>query len=352
MLLQRISCVKNIPDDVFAAYTTLGMPLSVDVIDMGLINKTYRVTTAHTKFILQEMSSIFDTAVIEDGDAVSRYLSHSGICAPTLYRTDSNHLFVRVKGNVFRALKYIEGKSTHTIESLTMAESAGRVLGQFHLALVGFNYSYRSKRRHGGDYRFHRENLIIALKEHSAHVYFSVVEPLAQRMIVDIDHIIEGFSTTARNAHGDPKISNIIFDEKNEALCLVDFDTLGKTGWSLEVGDALRSWCNPNKEDVLDSYVDLKIAEHALKGYGSIMRGHFSEKETQEAMTHCQAITLCLAMRYLTDVLNEKYWAFDQYRFARPAEHNWLRAQAMYGLFMDFSRKKKKLFEMKKDYLL
>ena len=87
-------------------------------------------------------------------------------------------------------------------------------------------------------------------------------------------------------------------------------------------------------------YVDLKIAESALGGYGEIMKEAWSAQERSELMINMQAITLCLAMRYLSDVFYEKYWAYDTTRFARAADHNLLRAQAMYNLYEDFRRKK------------
>lgn len=344
--------VLSIPEEIFTAYEDLGSPMAIDVIDMGLINKTYLVTTATMKFVLQEVSPIFETTINEDSDAVCEHLLRCGIEVPKLYRTAHNERFVSFSGRIFRALKYIAGNSSHTITSLNMAESAGRVVGQFHAALADFYYDYRSKRRHGGDYRFHKENLVTALKEHRSHDYFARVSILADKMLEDIERITSGLSTTARNVHGDPKISNIIFDERGEAICLVDFDTLGKSGWSLEIADALRSWCNPNMEDVLDAYVDLNIAESALKGYGAMMRGRFTKKEADELVTHSQAITLCLAMRYLADVLNERYWAFDQKRFLRRADHNLLRSQAMYGLFSDFCHKSKIIEQMVGGFLL
>lgn len=340
------------PSSIFDYYPDLGSPLAIEPVTIGLINKTYLVTTDKLQFILQEVSSIFDTTINDDSEAVSIYLEQRGMIAPRIFKTKDLQLFVRIEGRIFRALKYIKGVSRHIINSLIMAESAGKVVGHFHAALKDFSYDYRSKRRHGGDYDFHQANLENALNHHQQHDYFKQVEPLAIKMLKEMKEITLGLCTTARNAHGDPKISNIIFDQQDNGICLIDFDTLGKTGWSLEMADALRSWCNARTEDIVDAQVDLTIAEKALVGYGSIMRGSFTDKEAQELLSHTQAITLCLAMRFLTDVLIEKYWAFDQSRFLRPADHNWLRAQAMHNLFYDFGAKRKQLEQMVGDLLL
>jgi Ser/Thr protein kinase RdoA (MazF antagonist) len=321
------------------SYQNLGSPIDIKPVIIGQINKTYLVTTMDRLFIFQELSPIFETTVMDDAWAVASHLEQHELLAPTLLHTDDGTLFVRLNNRVFRALKYIEGKSVKAVTSHKMARSAGVALGKFHLALADFNYEYHSKRRHGGDYLFHKENLQAALNKHAAHDYFSRIEPLAHIMLESIEQLTDGLVTTKRHSHGDPKISNLIFNDDDKALCMVDFDTLGQTGWSLEVADALRSWCNPYPEDVLEAHVDLVIAEHALAGYGSIMRGHFTEQEALELVTHTKAITLCLAMRYAADTLNECYFMHDQNRFSRPAEHNWLKTQAMYGLFVDFSKK-------------
>jgi Ser/Thr protein kinase RdoA (MazF antagonist) len=220
------------------------------------------------------------------------------------------------------------------------------------MAMLDFEHDYRSRRRHCGDYDFHKANLLAALDEHGGHDFFAQVKPLALDMVAAIEILMRGLTTTPRHVHGDPKASNILFNDDKEAICLVDFDTLSKAGWSLEMADALRSWCNPYPEDVLDAHVDLARAEAALKGYGTIMRGTISRKETDELIKHTQAVSLCLAIRYLTDVLNESYFRYDSTRFNRAAEHQWLKAQAMYQLFMDFGRKEAHVSAMTKDLLL
>lgn len=313
---------------------------------MGLINKTYVLETALKKYIFQEVSPIFDVSIHDDCHAVQNHLARYGINAPSLVPTSLGQLYYRHEHRVFRVINYIEGRSFHKVLSLKMALEAGKVVGRFHRAVSDLEYEYRSKRAHGGDYAFHLNRLTTALKAHQGHDFYARVEPLAARMIENMRELTHNLSTTIRHAHGDPKISNIMFDENDEGICLVDFDTLSKTGWSLEMGDAFRSWCNPHEEDELDVEVDLKIAEQALLGYGSHMRGILSPKELLELSIHAPAITLCLGIRYLTDVLNENYWAYDQARFERPAPHNLLRAQAMFRLFEDFRRHKSVISEL------
>jgi len=59
-----------------------------------------------------------------------------------------------------------------------------------------------------------------------------------------------------------------------------------------------------------------------------------------------------LATRYLSDVINENYFAFDENRFSRAAEHNLLRAQSMFNLFHEFKKCAHELKPMAQDLLL
>lgn len=328
---------QNIPEEVIDAYSHLGRQKNIIAIEKGLINKTFLVDTDIGKYILQEISPIFDEGIHSDSEAVCEHLARFKIEVPAIKRSRFGALFFRHNGRIFRALHYIEGESFHQINSGPMAFEAGRVVGQFHKSLLNFSYTYCSQRRHKGDYPFHVANLLSALKAHAQHDYFSQVKPLAEKMLGHMELYCQTLKTTPRHAHGDPKISNILF-KGEQALCLIDFDTLGMSGWSLEMADALRSWCNRQQEDELNAYVDLEITARALKGYGSVMKGLWSEPEKRELVAHSQAVSLCLAIRYLTDVLNESYFNFSKL-YSRAAEHNWLRAQAMYGLFEDFRGK-------------
>jgi Ser/Thr protein kinase RdoA (MazF antagonist) len=332
-------------------YRHLGKPLSCVTLTMGLINKTYRVTTDESVYILQEVSPIFDTSIHFDSEALCDWLEPRGMVVPRILKTSDGKLFCCVHGKIMRALRFIDGMAHHFIKSQAMARSAGQLLGSFHNSLLDFTYHYRSQRKHAGDYQFHINGLVNALKINRDHRYFLRAAPLGEKIQRMMNPLVSGLLTTKRHVHGDPKISNILFDKNYRALCLVDFDTLNDSGWSMELADALRSWCNPNPEDVVNAHCDLTIAEAALAGYGSVMKKVFSKKETRELLVHAQAIPLCLSARYLADTLNEKYFSFDCRRYQTASDHNWLRAQAMFNLHQQFVSNAKEMAQMIKDFL-
>lgn len=74
--------------------------------------------------------------------------------------------------------------------------------------------------------------------------------------------------TQPRIMHGDPKLANMLFD-RDQAVALIDFDTVMTGLWHYDVADALRSLCNTQSEDGDPTQVqfDLQRCAAFLRGY-------------------------------------------------------------------------------------
>jgi Ser/Thr protein kinase RdoA (MazF antagonist) len=139
--------------------------------------------------------------------------------------------------------------------------------------------------------------------------------------------------TPARHAHGDLKASNVLFDERGKGLCLVDLDTLAHMAWPFEMGDAIRSWCNPRREDEPGAGIELDLYEAALAGYREgAERLELSPTEIELLPRGVLTIAVELALRFLTDALEERYFSFDPARYATQGEHNLARAKGQIEL--------------------
>ena len=64
--------------------------------------------------------------------------------------------------------------------------------------------------------------------------------------------------------HGDPKISNIIFQGEH-ACCMIDLDTCMLHTPLVDIGDAMWSWCG-QAEDCLENTFSLSRFKEALRG--------------------------------------------------------------------------------------
>ena len=277
--------------------------------------------------------------VHEDFYAVSQYLAGKKVISPQILKTCWGDLFVKEDNQTYRAQSYINGCSFDVVKDTHMAFEAGLVIANFHKALIDFNYQYKNIRKTACDYAYHQESLRKSFIACPHHDFYKKAHNLAKELYAEMSIILPKIQIINRHVHGDPKISNILFDSHNKGICLVDFDTLSNIGFSAELADAIRSLSNPYKEDDAKSYCDLYIVEALLKGYSAIMKDTISPLEIAQISINALAITLCLSMRYLCDVLMENYFSYDNTRFSRAAEHNLLRSEAMYKLFLDMKQK-------------
>jgi len=139
--------------------------------------------------------------------------------------------------------------------------------------------------------------------------------------------------TPDRAVHGDPKISNVLFDaETGKAVCLIDLDTLSRMPLALELGDALRSWCNPAGEDSATATLNTVLYRSALSGYAPEAKIFITEAEWRGFPAATLRITVELAARFCADALEERYFGWDQKRFGSASAHNRARAAAQLHL--------------------
>ncbi len=116
------------------------------------------------------------------------------------------------------------------------------------------------------------------------------------------------FSTQLKNqiVHGDPKISNILFDDSSGlAVSLIDLDTVALGIVQFDIADCLRSICNKSGEEprsLSNVYFDLDFCIKMLKGYYSIY-SKFSPSRIELIPECIKLITLELAIRFFVDFL-------------------------------------------------
>jgi hypothetical protein len=109
-----------------------------------------------------------------------------------------------------------------------------------------------------------------------------------------------------------------------------------------ELGDALRSWCNPRGEDVDDADVDVAIFTAAVEGYAA-GGGRPSAAEVSALVDGLFTICVELAARFCADALNESYFGWDERRFPGRGEHNLLRARGQWALAQAAARRRSEL---------
>ncbi|MGC4116371.1 MAG: phosphotransferase [Myxococcales bacterium] len=330
---------STIPAAVLARYRDLaGQPHRR--FGTGLINRTYLVEGRAGNVVVQRLHPVFAGAVNEDIEAVTAHLSAKGLNTPRPVRCDDGSLWVDgVDERPWRAISFVSGQSVDKLASPQQAYEAARLVAKFHLAVADLAWEYRHVRVGVHDTAKHLSTLRRALDDHRSHRLYGEVAPLAEALLAAAQRLPDLSRLPLRHCHGDLKISNILFSG-DEAVCLVDLDTLGRMIWPFELGDAMRSWCNPSGEDVVAAAIDPAIFTAALEGYASVARpARFPTREEGLGLVDGLA-TICLELsaRFLADALNESYFGFDAGRFPARGEHNLLRARGQWALFQSVER--------------
>ncbi|MCH7926957.1 MAG: phosphotransferase [Candidatus Dadabacteria bacterium] len=313
----------------------IGEVLNVLEYGSGIINETYLAeNTSKQKFILQKHHHLIGKEVLADIDVITKRLENKGVVTEKLIRTLEGGLYVAKNGNIWRMLTYIEGVTLEKLDNKELAKSAGALIGKFHDALVGLDYQFEHKIPN-----YHDTNLIITILKDTCAKYhnskkYNELRPSADSILNEYINIKDSLiNLPERIIHGDLKLSNVRFDEKqNEAISLLDLDTLGTNKIVIDLGDAIRSFCN-----IQDKF-DLKIFESIVEGYFSTAL--FLTKEEKDAIPiGIKTIILELSARYITDAFEESYFKLDNNKYSALYEQNKSKAESLIKLYKDFQNK-------------
>jgi Ser/Thr protein kinase RdoA (MazF antagonist) len=328
-----------VPATVVAAFAL--DPATLEPAPSGLINRTWfaRRDARAEPCVVQRVNAVFPPETQHDIEAVTRHLERKGLVTPRLIRTRGGALWIEADGATWRALTFVDGLTFHAVERGSLVYEAGRALGAFHVALGDLEYTFVGARAHVHDTDRHLEALGATLRESGGHRHYAGIAHLAAEVLECAEGIETQAPLPARIVHGDPKISNVVFDRGGErALCLIDLDTVARMPVMFELGDALRSWCNPAPEDSPAPHFSLALAAAALEGYAAGSEGLLEEAEWRAIAGAPYRIAVELAARFCRDALTESYFAWDATRYASASEHHQARTRSQLDLARDLER--------------
>ena len=326
---------RNDPQAALESYPQLRDRRLTFLADGGLINKTWAVGEPPA-FALQQVNAIFPPAVHERILLVTRRLVERGVDTPLLISPVEGGVTVPgPAGTVWRVLTWVPGRTHHVMPSPAHAHGAARLVARFHDALLGLEDALEPLREGVHDTERHMAALRQALQVADGHRLEGPVRALGGSILQAWVRLRQRGTLAGlplRPAHGDLKISNVRFDEQGERpLCLLDLDTLGRFTLAEELGDALRSWCNPHGEDEPQPEIDMEVFRAAVDGYLSAAP-FVTPAERVALVPGFARIPLELAARFCADAIHEAYFGWDPARAAGRGEHNLLRARGQLGL--------------------
>ncbi len=325
----------------FEAKGALRAPVESQAITRGLLNETHAVRDATGgRFIAQRLNPVFDPAVNDNILRVTQHLASHGVPTFRVITVDGTPALDLGDDGLWRLITRLPGESFDRPRDRAQVLEAGRAFGALHRALFDF-----SEPLHPLGFPFHETQthfmeLAAALRANADHDFYRDVAALADE-ILDASRTLPRFDSLPRRVvHGDLKLNNLLFATDTDDVPLVcgiiDLDTVSRLPLAYDWGDAMRSWCNRSSEDTPEAELDLDFVAAAAEGLWSAFANgavHPSEDEVRSFGVGLDVIALELCARFAADVLRESYFAWDETRYARAAEHNLFRARGQLSLY-------------------
>lgn len=317
----------------------------------GFINDTLRIVTPEgcCDYILQRKNhNIFKDvpAMMNNIRLVTDYLKEKveeaggdvsrEVLNPIALKDSDLLYYLDEKGNYWTVCEFITGSKTFDIvETPQLAYEGGRGIGKFHRMLSGFNEPLHETIPGFHNLRLRFEQWDEALSADVAGRKALLAEEISwiesrRAEILDFQQKIESGYFPLRVTHNDTKLSNILFDENDHALCVIDLDTMMSATIFNDFGDAMRSYTNTGAEDDRDlSRVSCSIPffEAYSKGFLEECCDMLTPHEKEWLPFAARFITFEQVLRFLMDYINGDTY----YRIAYP-EHNLVRTHAQYRL--------------------
>ncbi|MBM4343601.1 MAG: phosphotransferase [Deltaproteobacteria bacterium] len=308
--------------------------LPVERLAGGLINDTYALGRG---FVVQRLHRIFLPEVNLDIAALVPHLRAAGVPVPTLLRARDGKPYVHVDDvhsphhGTWRILTRLPGATRDRLDHPRQAEAAGAMVGRFHAALLSVAHRFAFVRPGAHDTPAHMASLAHAMAQLRGHRLWPAVAPLADELLARWAVFGPVPDLPARIIHGDLKVSNLLWD--GDAVCgVIDLDTMAHSSLDIELGDALRSWCNATAEDAPEPSFDAAVFAAAMGGYLGAAGTWITRAERHAIARGTLRICLELSARFLGDALRESYFGWDARRFASRGDHNLARGRNQLAL--------------------
>ena len=311
----------------------------------GLINDTYLATErGGGRFILQRINpNAFPEPmrVMQNLRTLLNHIRSARLPDSTLrfpeIRATRDHLDWHrdADGQLWRALEYIDhSRSLAGLQQAQQAEALGAALGEFHslladldpatlhVTLPGFHVTSRYLAR----YDTLRADNIDASVEKCR----SFIE--ARRAFAStLDQACARGELRQRPTHGDPKLDNFLFAENEDrVLSIIDLDTVQPGLIHHDLGDCLRSACNPAGECPADPGTvrfDIDLARAILRGYLGKARRFLTATDSLYLYDAIRLLPLELGLRFFTDHMEGNRYV----RVSEPGQ-NLRRAETQFAL--------------------
>ncbi len=304
----------------------------------GLINHTWKLSLGDSEFIMQRINSdIFKQPanIAYNIRTIASYLQleHPNYLFVVPLRTKAGEeYFFDGQNGYYRLFPFVPGSHTENVmQSPAKAGEAAMLFGKFTRLLSEFdvtklkitlpdfhNLTLRYQQFLDALTHGNKERISSTGPEIKAIQDYGYIK-------TKFEAIIEDPAFRLRVTHHDAKISNVLFNDKGQGLCVIDLDTVMPGYFISDVGDMMRTYLSPVSEEEKD-LGKIEVREDFFKaivdGYGAAMNEVLTPAEKEHFVYAGKFMIYMQAIRFLTDYLNN-----DIYYTANYPEHNLVRAR-------------------------
>jgi Ser/Thr protein kinase RdoA (MazF antagonist) len=348
----QMNAIQHIAEE-FVRY---GQIIAVRKHGNGNINDTFLVIVENAgreQFVLQRINTYVFTHPHLIIDNLQTYVDHvehrlkadSAIPdrrwdIPRIRATNSgNDYYIDEQGNFWRAISFVDHAQTYdTAQSMEHAREVGFALGYFHSLVSDLHVNTMHDTLEGFHIvptylqKYDQVRTKTQKGNHSPEIRY------CHRFIAErrnwatvLEEAKNAGHLSMRIIHGDPKINNImICNETGQAVSIIDLDTVKPGLVHYDIGDCLRSSCNPLGEDTLDLKnicFETDLARAILDGYISVAQYFLTENDFAYIYPAIRLLAFETGLRFFQD-----YLAGNVYFKVRHPEHNLERAIVQFKL--------------------
>ena len=323
----------------------------------GLINHTFKVSGKGEEYILQQINSDvfkFPEYIANNLALIQSYLNKlypKYLFVGAIPSITGDFLVKSSPGKYYRLFPFVKGSQTiNFISTAKEAFEAARQFGKFTYLLKDFDpltLKYTLIDFHNLELRF--DQFKSAYKDADPVRLAKASDEIKEaynhiNILQTYNQIITNSEIPVRAMHHDTKISNVLFDNKKDGLCVIDLDTVMPGYFLSDAGDMMRTYLSPANEEETDlSKIHIRedIFNAIYNGYMSEMGSVLTEKEKQYFIYSGELMIYMQAIRFLTDYLN-----YDIYYEPKYADHNLNRAKNQFKLLNEFILAENKFREL------
>ena len=342
------------------SFAIIGEVESISPIGNGLINDSFKVTTASDapNYIIQKINNaIFrDVDLLQHNiETVTQHIRNRKKAEGRfeernvlqVVRTKDNRPYLLTDGEYWRMYLFIEDAVSFEKVDAESSYKAGKAFGEFQSQLTDLEGELGETIPDFHNMEFRIEEFRTALQQDKAGRADSIrdlIEEVQKReeYMCQAERLHREGRLPKRICHCDTKVNNMMFDKATgDFLCVIDLDTVMPSFVFSDIGDFLRTAANTGEEDdrnLENVNFDMEIYRAFTKGYLESASGFLTQLEKEMIPYAALLFPYMQFVRFLTDYING-----DTYYKIQYPEHNLVRSRAQLRLLQSAEDKMKEM---------